>query len=155
MLHTAKTERDYFAAFVIAIAFAFTVNILSQFSWFPMCIHTPASIMYSFIIIAWAASVVQRIVHKRIRRHIVAIAVFLLMLFIVRICRWRLFTHSALADRYLHYLFYISFIALPMLSMSAAVYVSRDESTAMPVPIKLFWAAAGVLKTAVLSGMTE
>ena len=151
MLHTAKTERDYFAAFVIAIAFAFTVNILSQFSWFPMCIHTPASIMYSFIIIAWAASVVQRIVHKCIRRHIVAIAVFLLMLFIVRICRWMLFTHSALADRYLYYLFYISFISLPMLSMSAAVYVSRDESTAMPVPIKVFWAAAGVLMSGVLT----
>ena len=151
MLHIAKTERDYFAALAAAYFISFIINILSQFSWVPPCIHIPSSFLYSFIIIAWGASVAQRIVHKRIRRHIVAIAVSLLMLFIVRICRWMLFLHSALADRYTYYLFYISFIALPMLSLSAAEYVSRDEQVDMPLYIKLFWGVTGLLMLSVLT----
>ncbi len=111
MLHKVRTERDYFVAFIIAISISFIVNILTQLSWAPLYIHIPTSFLYSFIIIAWGVTVAQRIIHKRIRRHIVAIAVSLLMLFIVRICRWMLFTHSAIVDRYLYYLFYISFIA--------------------------------------------
>jgi len=151
VLHIAKTERDYFALLAGAFFISFIINILSQFSWVPPCIHSPASFLYSFILIAWGASVAQRIVHKRIRRHIVAIAVFLLMLFIVRICRWMLFLHSALADRYTYYLFYISFIALPMLSLSAAEYVSCDEQVDMPLYIKLFWGVTGLLMLSVLT----
>ena len=151
MLHIAKTERDHYAALAAAYFISFIINILSQFSWFPPCIHSPASILYSFIIIAWGASVAQRIVHKRIRRHIAMIAVSLLMLFIVRICRWMLFLHSALADRYTYYLFYIPFIALPMLSLSAAEYVSRDEQVDMPLYIKLFWGVTGLLMLSVLT----
>ena len=151
MLHIAKTERDYFAALAAAYFISFIINILSQFSWVPPCIHIPSSFLYSFIMIAWGASVAQRIVHKRIRRHIVAIAVSLLMLFIVRICRWMLFLHSALADRYTYYLFYILFIALPMLSLSAAEYVSRDEQVDMPLYIKLFWGVTGLLMLSVLT----
>ena len=79
------------------------------------------------------------------------IAVSLLMLFIVRICRWMLFLHSALADRYTYYLFYIPFIALPMLSLSAAEYVSRDEQVDMPLYIKLFWGVTGLLMLSVLT----
>lgn len=151
MLHIAKTERDYFAALAAAYFISFIINILSQFSWVPSCIHSPASFLYSFILIAWGASVAQRIVHKRIRRHIVAIAVSLLMLFIVRICRWMLFLHSVLADRYTYYLFYILFNALPMLSLSAAEYVSRDEQVDMPLYIKLFWGVTGLLMLSVLT----
>ena len=151
MLHKVRTERDYFVAFIIAISISFIVNILSQLSWFPLCIHNPASFLYSFIIIAWGASVAQRIIHKRIRRHIVMIAVSLLMLFVVRICRWILFLHSALADRYTYYLFYISFISLPMLSFSAASYVSRDESADMPALIKVFWGVTGLLMLSVIT----
>ena len=116
MHQITRTERDHYAVLAGAFFISFLVNILSQFSWVPPCIHIPSSFLYSFIIIAWGASVAQRIVHKRIRRHIAMIAVSLLMLFIVRICRWMLFLHSALADRYTYYLFYIPFIALPMLS---------------------------------------
>lgn len=151
-MHPAvKTERNYAAAFIIAVSISFIVNILSQFSWFPLYIHTPSSFLYSFIMIAWATSVAQRIVHKRIRRHIAAIAVFLLILFIIRICRWMLFLHSDIADRYTYYLFYISFIALPMLSLSAAEYVSRDEQVDMPLYIKLFWGVTGLLMLSVLT----
>ena len=151
MLHKVRTERDYFVAFIIAITISFIVNILIQLSWAPLYIHIPSSFLYSFISIAWAVTVAQRIIHKRIRRHIVAIAVFLLMLFIVRICRWMLFTHSAIANRYLYYLFYISFISLPMLSFSAASYVSRDESADMPALIKVFWGVTGLLMLSVIT----
>ena len=62
-----------------------------------------------------------------------------------------LFLHSALADRYTYYLFYIPFIALPMLSLSAAVYVSRDEDAAMPLYSKALWGVAGSLMLCVLT----
>jgi len=79
------------------------------------------------------------------------IAVSLLMLFVVRICRWMLFNNSSVANRWLIYIYYISFIALPMLSLSAAAYVSRDESAEMSVPIKALWGVAGVLMLSVLT----
>ena len=151
LLHAARTERDYSAAFIIAIAISFMINILSQFSFFPLCIHTPSSILYCFIIIGWAVTVAQRIVHKRIRRRMIAISVFLLILFIVRICRWSLFTHSAIANRYLYYLSYIPFIVMPMLSLSAAAYVSKDENAEMSVFIRALWGMTGILLFGVLT----
>ena len=151
MKHTARNERDYFVTFITVIFISFAVNIISQFSWFPSCIHVPSSIMYSFTAIALAASAAQRIIHKRIRRNIAAIAVFLLMMFIIRICRWMLFTHSAIARRYLYYLFYISFTGLPMLSLSSAAYVSRDENSDMPVPVKVCWGTTAVMMLCVLT----
>ena len=151
MLHAARTERDYAAAFIIAIAVSFVVNILSQFSFFPLCIHTPSSILYCFIIIGWAVTVAQRIIHPRIRRHLTAISVFLLILFIFRICRWNLFAHSAAADRYLYYLLYISFIMMPMLSLSAADYVSKDENADMSGCIRVLWGTTGILLLGVLT----
>lgn len=151
MLHTARTERDYAAAFITAIAVSFIVNILCQFSFFPLCIHLPSSILYCFITIGWAVTVAQRIIHPRIRRHLIAISVFLLILFIVRICRWNLFAHSAIANRYLYYLFYISFIVIPMLSLSAAAYVSKDEHAEMPGCIRVLWGITGILLLGILT----
>ena len=151
MLHAARTERNYAAAFITAIAVSFIVNILSQFSFFPLCIHTPSSILYCFIMIGWAVTVAQRIIHPRIRQHLIAISVFLLILFIVRICRWILFAHSAIANRYLYYVFYISFIMMPMLSLSAASYVSKDENAELSVCIRVLWGMSGILLFGVLT----
>jgi len=79
------------------------------------------------------------------------IAVFLLILFIIRICRWLLFKHSALAGRYLYYLYYVSFIAMPMHSLSAAYCVSRDEQEEMPLLIRLLRGVTGILICGVLT----
>ncbi len=151
MFHIVRTEHRHTAAFIAAILFAFVIDITSQVSVLFKHIPIPASILYCFIIIAWAVTAVQRIIHKRIRQYIAAAAVFLLLLFIVRICRWIFFLHSAAADRYLWYLYYISYIAMPMLSLTAAFFVGRDEADELSAVMKSQWTAAVLMMTGVLT----
>ncbi|MBR1763883.1 MAG: hypothetical protein IJ746_00630 [Ruminococcus sp.] len=92
-----------------------------------------------------------RIVHKRIRRDIIAISAFLFGLFIVRICRYFLFVHSLTIDRYMWYLYYIPYIAMPMLTLDAAALVGKGERKKTPVGIKVLWAVAILLMLGVLS----
>lgn len=114
MLHIGKTERSYSIAFLLFYLFAAVMNILMQFT-----VHLTglSAVLYCFFIIAWGASVYLRIVHKRIRRDVIAIAAFLFGLFIVRLSRYILFEHSLTIDRYMWYLYYIPYIALPMDSL--------------------------------------
>ena len=79
MLHISKTERNYTIAFIIFYLLAVVTSILVQLT---DSIAGLSSVMYSFFVIAWGASVFLRIVHKRIRRDIIAISVFLFGLFI-------------------------------------------------------------------------
>ena len=151
MLHMSRAERLYSAGFIIALLLAFLVNILSQLSLFPRNICAPASILYCFILLAWSVTVEQRIVHSALRRYLVAIAALLLMLFLIRICRWILFANSPLAVRYLWYAFYIPFLAMPLLSLSAAFCVGRGEGDGLPALLKAGWAAAGLLMLGVLT----
>ena len=86
----------------------------------------------------------MRIVHKRIRRDIIAVSAFLLGLFIVRICRYFLFVHSLTIVRYLWYLYYIPYIGLPVLTLDAAYCVGKSERMKTPAGLP-----AGVLFCAV------
>lgn len=151
MLHMSRVERQYSAAFLIAFLAAVLVNILSQFPAFPPQIHLPSSLLYCFLIIAWAETVALRIVHRRIRRQLIAVAVFLLLLFVTRICRYVLFKHSPAIMRYLWYLYYTPFAAMPMLSLSTAYCVGRDEHAGLSGLVKVLWLIAGALMLSILT----
>lgn len=148
MLHISRTERNYTVAFLIFYLLVAVMSILVQLT---DLIAGLSSIMYCFFVIGWGASVFLRIVHKRIRRDIIAISAFLFALFIVRICRYFLFVHSLTIDRYLWYLYYIPYIALPMLTLDAASCVGKGERMKMPAGVKVLWTAAILLVIGVLS----
>ncbi|MBQ8960643.1 MAG: hypothetical protein IJ071_05430 [Ruminococcus sp.] len=148
MLHIGRTERSYTVAFLIFYLMSAVVSILVQLT---DVITGLSSVMYCFFVIAWGASVFLRIVHKRIRRDVIAIAFFLFGLFAVRICRYFLFLDTPVIDRCLWYLYYIPYIAMPMLTLDAAYCVGKGEGTEPPVTVKVLWAVAILLMAGVLT----
>ena len=151
MLRTTATEYKYSAAFIIAFFTAYISSIIIQFGILRLYIEYLPSMLYCFIAVAWAASIVQRIAHKPIRRYIIAIALMLLLLFTLRICRYVLFMRSPVINRYLWYLYYIPFIAMPMLSLSAAHCVGRDSRAKLSLPLKVAWVITVILIIMILT----
>ncbi|MDO4863605.1 MAG: hypothetical protein Q4A05_05485, partial [Ruminococcus sp.] len=148
MLRIGKTEQNYSIAFLLFYLFAAVMNILMQFT---VSLTGFSAVLYSFFIITWGASIFLRIVHRRIRRDVIAIASFLFGLFIVRICRYFLFEHSLTIDRYMWYFYYIPYIAMPMLTLDAASCVGKDERTKIPAIVKVLWTVAILLMLGVLT----
>ena len=123
-----NSERNYLVYFITAFFAAFMIDIISRIADAFKNIYCPATIIYCLIIIAWMVAAANRIVNKHIRWHLVAIGAFLLMLFIVRLCRYSIFMQSSMGTKWLWYLFYVPFIVLPMLSLSAAGYLSAGKT---------------------------
>ena len=146
-----NSERNYLVYFITAFFAAFMIDIISRIADAFKNIYYPATIIYCLIIIAWMVAAANRIVNKHIRWHLVAIGAFLLMLFIVRLCRYSIFMRSSLADKWLWYLFYVPFIALPMLSLSAASWSGKSEDSRMPTIIKANWSITGLLMAGILT----
>ena len=148
MLHMSRLERNYSIAFIIVFFLIALANILMHFSPY---ITGLSSILYCFFIIAWASTVAWRIVHKKIRRNIIAVAVSLLVLFVIRFCRYDLFINSPLICRYLWYFYYVPYITMPMMSLSAAYYVGKGENAGMSPVLKAEWGISGFLMLGALT----
>ncbi|MCR5730006.1 MAG: hypothetical protein K6G20_06610 [Ruminococcus sp.] len=73
------------------------------------------------------------------------------MLFMVRICRYSIFMQSSLGEKWLWYLYYVPYIALPMLSLSAASWSGKSENYRIPMIIKIGWGIAGLLMAGILT----
>lgn len=142
MLHMSRLERKYSIAFIIAFLIIVLANIFLHFSSY---ITGLSSILYCFFIIAWASTVAWRIVHKIIRRNIIAIAASLFLLFAIRFGRYDLFKNSPLISRYLWYFYYFPYIAMPMMSLSAASNVGKGENEKMSPILKAEWVISGLL----------
>ena len=151
MFNADNSERNYSVYFIIAFFAVFMIDILSRITEVFKYIYSPATIIYCLIIIAWMVAAANRIVNKHIRWHLVAIGAFLLMLFMVRICRYSIFMQSSLGEKWLWYLYYVPYIALPMLSLSAASWSGKSENYRIPMIIKIGWGIAGLLMAGILT----
>ena len=109
---------------IITFFIAFIVSYIS-----PACflLFHLSSILYVFLIIVWLLSVKKRVVHKTLQRCLIAGAVFLCILFIIRLCRYDFFDESEEAERYLWYLFYLPITAVSMISFFCSVSVGRSD----------------------------
>lgn len=76
------------------------IDIISRTAEAFKNIYSPATIIYCLIIITWMVAAANRIVNKHIRWHLVAIGAFLLMLFIVRLCRYSIFMQSSMGKNW-------------------------------------------------------
>ena len=109
---------------IITFFIAFTISYISPKRF--LLLHI-SSILYVFLIIVWLLSVKKRVVHKTLQRCLIAGAVFLCVLFIIRLCRYDFFDDSEQAARYLWYLFYLPITAVPMISFFCSVSVGRSN----------------------------
>lgn len=109
---------------IISFFIAFVISYISSERF--LLLHL-SSILYAFLIIVWLLSVKKRVVHKTLQRCLIAGAVFLCALFIIRLCRYDFFDESEKAVRYLWYLFYFPITAVPMISFFCSVSVGRSD----------------------------
>ena len=151
VFNAGKSGRNYSVNLIIAFFAGLVTDFVSRATVVFENIYHPATIMYCFIIITWIVAAASRIVHKPIRRHLVAMGAFLLMLFIVRLCRYSLFMQSGIWQKWLWYLFYVPFIALPMLSLSAASWSGKSEDSSMSTIIKANWSITVLLMAGMLT----
>lgn len=104
-----------------------------------------STIMYSGIIVVWILTVQERVVSQTVRRLLVTGALFLLLLFILRFCRWDVFEYDVSADQYFWYAYYIPFTVVPITSLHTAVRVGKSETEKTPKWIWLLWGIAVIL----------
>lgn len=109
---------------IIAFSVTFVISFISSERF--LLLHL-SSILYAFLIIVWLLSVKKRVVHKTLQRCLIAGAVFLCVLFIIRLCRYDFFDESEKAVRYLWYLFYFPITAVPMISFFCSVSVGKSD----------------------------
>ena len=84
-----------------------------------------SSLAYIAILLSWLLMLHRRILDRRIRVRLECAALMMLLLFLLRICRYELFCNIPVLDRYLWYLYYLPFTSVPLLTMFAALYVGK------------------------------
>ena len=147
MTRTKKHFLLYFAIFpaVALLNMLFPAQLNQKLPY----LHDIPTIMLAVMMLVWGRTLNSRIIHAQTRRCLVAVSYFLFALFVIRIARWEYF-HTEFSDRLLWYLYYIPFIAVPLLSYHAALYLSPVKSRVQTVSLRAAWVlsiliAAGLL----------
>ncbi len=120
----SRKTKKRIALFLAVFVIAFILDILPPTK---KLFRYSSSLTYGSLIIAWALTIYRRMVNRRIKRYLIAAAAFLWALFPIRISRWAFFTHSDNTGRYLWYLYYVPFIAVPLISLCISCCVGSDE----------------------------
>ncbi len=151
MRKPVKNNAGIIFALIAVYILMLLINIAAQLIFDTVIL--PA-MLFAAAVIFWGMTIYRRILHKRIRRYIIAADVFLFLLFIIRMCRYYFFQDLLLIDRYLWYAFYIPFTILPTLTFCAACYVEKNERQKLPAAAKVLWAAKAMLLCTVRTSMT-
>lgn len=141
--------------FIVFLAWTACFLLLDWFLNAPFWHYIGINHIFTFImcvmLICWAISVNIRIIMVQTKRCLILISVFLMLLFILRACRWNFFENDPLAERYLWYMYYIPFVAVPALSFHAAVRTGTDPASPLDLSVKIMWAVAAIILTACLT----
>lgn len=143
-----KKDSDVIPAFISVYILLILINIVSQLIFDTVILPT---MLFSAAVIVWGTTIYQRILHKKIMRYIIAADIFLLLLFIIRLCRYYFYQDLILIDRYLWYSYYIPFIVLPTLMFCTACYVEKNEEQKLPFTAKALWVLTGILLCTIIT----
>lgn len=91
--------------------------ILLMFSANNSYLRNASALIHCAVIEAWAITVNGRIIEKSTRRFLTTISVILMILFLLRICRYDLFTGMPKVSRVLWYLNHVGFTLVPMVGV--------------------------------------
>lgn len=112
---------------------------------------TPVSLYYAALIMIWSLTIEQRILSRPVRLNLRVASILAMSLFAIRTCKHNIFYTDLTAQRYLWGAYYIPFIAVPMLSLSAAYRVGKPEDTPVPKLFTFLRTIAVLLIAAVLT----
>ncbi|MDD6254908.1 MAG: histidine kinase N-terminal 7TM domain-containing protein [Eubacteriales bacterium] len=153
MIKVNKRGRQTMLAAAALVSAAIVCRILGMLdfhSWFFGMIR---SAIYIFLFSAWAVSLNKRIMQVQLRRYMVCIAFAMLFWFLLRTAKFHLIPGEGRVDlmRFAWYSYYIPILAIPTLSLLAAVSMGTNEEFKLPPAAHLLWIPDIVLTAAVLT----
>ena len=140
MLRNRKQEKRRLAAFILFLLLA-VCTPLRPFRIF----HSPGALLYMGLVLAWALTVRRRILNGRIRRLLLCCCAFMLLIFVLRICRYDFFREFDGVSEYLLYLYGVCYTMAALLSFLTALYTGRGERPVKPALPTALWASAAAL----------
>ena len=124
MPYISKKSRKYILLFSLAIAVAVLYMLISR--TFLVFISFD-SILYICLTVVWIITIKRRMTMGNLRRYIVVGGSFIISLFIMRLIRWTFYAGIPVLERVFWYLYYVSIIVLPLLSILLAINVGIEE----------------------------
>ena len=148
-LNISCASRRRIALFFLALALTETVNYLSNTPLFP--VENLTNILYPMILLAWLITVKHRLLQPQVRRYYILGALLLIATFIARYLRYNITPSYSAFYRWLWYIYYLPFTAVPLCSFSAAFFSGREETAAAPRWLDGLWLACGCLTVLILT----
>lgn len=148
-LNISCASRRRIALFFLALALTETVNYLSNTPLFP--VENLTNILYPMILLAWLITVKHRLLQPQVRRYYILGALLLIATFIARYLRYNITPSHSAFYRWLWYIYYLPFTAVPLCSFSAAFFSGREETAAAPRWLDGLWLACGCLTVLILT----
>lgn len=148
MSNLSNTQKKKILGFLLALFFTWIIDVIPSSM---IHLYNLSTILYGCLIIVWALTIRERIVEKHIRHFLLSGAIMLVLLFVLRICRWKFFQEFTPIAKYLWYAYYIPFVATPLLSLSAALCVDRTVKDKPIFKVAPLWVIAGILCIGILT----
>ena len=140
-----------FLLWFLSVPLILAVNLFSGLkAWFPY-LSGISNIMFAGLMLIWCSTLRTRIIYPPIRHCLEAIAWSLFALFVIRCCRWQFFENSAVMARFFWYLYYLPFLAVPLLSCHAAVNLLIQKKLLHQMSLWAAWICGIVLAAGVLT----
>ena len=146
MLRYSKLQKRRVAAFLLVLLLAVLtpLPLLRNF-------HSPAAFLYTGLILAWALTVRRRIMYRRIRRPLLYCCGFMILIFVMRICRYDLFREFPLISEYLLYFYGVCYTMAALLSFLTALYTGRGDREVRLGVLMALWGAETLLCAVMLT----
>lgn len=121
---TRESRRNIFLFFAALLA-AVLINTLSRDGFMATFL---GSLLYCAILLAWDLTVRRRIVHRTMRRCMIAVAYAFLLLFFLRVCRYLVPDGRMGLTRVLWYAYYLPLTAAPLLLLMGALCIGKRDA---------------------------
>ncbi|MBQ8025220.1 MAG: hypothetical protein IJ259_02185 [Oscillospiraceae bacterium] len=146
MLRYSKLQKRRVAAFILVLLLAVLtpLPLLRNF-------HSPAAFLYTGLILAWALTVHRRILYRRIRRPLLYCCGFMILVFVMRICRYDLFREFPRISEYILYFYGVCYTMAALLSFLTALYTGRSDREVSRSVLMALWGTETLLCTAMLT----
>ena len=146
MLKYSKTQKRRTALFFLVLLLA-AATTLPPFTAF----LSPGAFLYLGLVLAWGLTVMSRILQRPIRRLLLYCCGFMVMSFVLRICRYELFREIPAVSEYTLYLYGVCYTMTALLAFLTVLCVGREDPGA-PLRFRYpLWAGETLLCIAMLS----
>ena len=138
---------------VFLLLFANLVRVATKETTEAMYIisHVVVIVIYVGILIAWAASVYDRIVSKTLRRYLITIVGLMIVWMLMRTLRHTVFYHVFPIGQWCWYAYYIGMILIPQVCLMAVKYIGKPEDYRLSKKWYLLYIPSVVLIVGILT----